>query len=134
MSSYCRWEDAVQELTPDVDVSIKKIEEIYKLGGADGWAQYVKDNGVIMSDAFVYRSPYGDGFVCEWNVDHPNENIKVDTAQEMAEYLTEELERGMRIPQFAIDLLLAEAKAYAAYLKGPEAWAAYKKKHLQKWF
>lgn len=107
--SYCRWSSPVPELTPDVDVSIKKILEVYGLTGVDGWTRYIRDNGVITSDAYVYESVYG-GFVCHWKKDAQNEDITFDTAQEMAEYLIEELKRGMRIPQYAIDALLEEGK------------------------
>jgi hypothetical protein len=102
--SYCRWSTPIPELTPDVDVSFEKIMELM-MDGYEAYVKYKDDNGIVTSDAYVYESTYG-GFVCHWTSKKQNETVSFDTAREMAEYLTQEKEKGMLVPQLAIDALL----------------------------
>ena len=103
--SYCRWSCPVPELTPDVDVSTEKMLEIYNKGGGFGdWTQYLADNDVVLSDAYVYESE--NGFVCHWRGE--GDSDLAVTAQEMAEVLIDGVKRGKRVPQSAIEMLLEE--------------------------
>jgi hypothetical protein len=101
--SYCRWSTPIPELTPDVDLSWKKMMEIYSDGGYELWAKYMEDNNVIMSDAYVYETQIG--FVCHW-VGEEEEDFWCETPGEMAEYLTEMREKGFRVPESAIQSLI----------------------------
>jgi len=103
--SYCRWSCPVPELTPDVDVSAEKMMEICsKGGGFNDWLQYLQDNDVVLSDAYVYEAE--GGFVCHWRGEgDPDWAV---SAQEMAQVLTEAVNRGKRVPQSAIEMLLDE--------------------------
>ena len=105
--SYCRWSCPIPELTPDVDLSFDKIMELYTDGGYELWAKYLEDNKVIMSDVYVYEAE--TGFVCQWSnrTDAEIEDVSFDTQEEMAEYLTEMQKKGMRVPESAIQALLA---------------------------
>ena len=107
--SYCRWSTPIPELTPDVDVSFDKMMELYEAGGYKLWAKYQEDNKVIRSDAYVYESE--TGFVCYWSnrVDEEIQDERFNTAEEMAEYLTEMREKGLRVPKDAIQMLVEEA-------------------------
>lgn len=103
--SYCRWSCPVPELTPDVDVSTEKMLEIYsKEGNFGDWMQYLEDNDVVLSDAYVYEAE--GGFVCHWRGEgDPDWAV---TAQEMAEVLIDGVKHGKRVPQSAIEMLLEE--------------------------
>lgn len=107
--SYCRWSTPVPELTPDVDVSFDKVFELYEAGGYELWEKYQEDNKVIRSDAYVYEDE--TGFICQWSkrVDEEIQDERFDTAEEMAEYLTEMREKGLRVPEYAIQMLLEES-------------------------
>jgi len=104
--SYCRWSTPIPELTPDVDVSFDKEMELWLAGGYELWAKYLKDNKVIMSDAYVYEADIG--FMCHWSnrVDEESQNKSFDTAKEMAEYLVEMREKGLHVPEDAIQMLI----------------------------
>ena len=102
--SYCRWSCPVPELTPDVDTSWEKMLQLITVGGYYAWSEYLKENGVVTSDAYVYEGECG--FVCHWRGEgDPDWAV---SAQEMAEVLIDGVKRGKRVPQSAIQMLLEE--------------------------
>ena len=103
--SYCRRSCPVPELTPNVDVSAKKMLEILKGDGFNGWLRYMEDNDVVLSDAYVYEAEYG--YVCHWRGE--NDPDWAVSAQEMAEVLINAVKRGRHVPQSAIEMLLEDA-------------------------
>jgi len=108
--SYCRWGNPVPEMTPDVDLSNKKMVEIYEQGGYSAWKDYKERTGAMFSEAYVYERVHG-GFICQWQ--HEPDFV-CDTPKEMADYLTEQKAKGKLIPQSAIDCLYYEVDNYEA--------------------
>lgn len=82
------------------------MHEIYvKGGGYSDWLQYLNDNNVVLSDAYVYETE--SEFVCWWKDEDDPE--WADTAQEMAQILIDAVNnRNKHVPQSAIQMLLEE--------------------------